>query len=38
MGIDTLKLADEIRLWLNRRHNSQVVIRLDFPTSRESLP
>jgi predicted metal-dependent hydrolase len=38
MGIDTLKLADEIRVWLNRRHNSQVVIRLDLPTGRESLP
>ena len=38
MGIDTSRLAEEVRVWLNRRHNSHVVIRLDFPTDRESFP
>ena len=38
MGIDTSRLAEGVRVWLNRRHNSHVVIRLDFPTDRESFP
>jgi predicted metal-dependent hydrolase len=38
MGIDTLKLAEDFRRWLNGRENSQVLIQLESITRHHSVP
>lgn len=37
MGIDTVRLAEDLRLWLNSRRNSHVLIRLEFATGQHSV-